>query len=72
MSTVYAHYEHVKDTRFKVHDGYNGLVVLNAESLDGGLDVSLFMQPDQLRMLVSAAAEYLTEKEENDANNNDS
>ena len=59
MSTVYAHYEHDKDARFKVNDGYHDLVVISAESLNGGLDVSLFMQPDQLRMLVSAAAEYL-------------
>jgi len=59
MSTVYAHYEHHKDTRFSVDDSYGDYVVVRAETYDGGLNVGLFMQREQAQMLLLALVEYL-------------
>jgi len=68
MSTVYAHYEKHKDAQFKVTEGYGNVIVVTCETLDGGLNVGLFMQPEQLRMLVSAAADYFLKEVEDDPN----
>ena len=59
MSTVYAHYEHHKDTRFSVGDGYGDYVIVRAETYDGGLNVGLFMEREQAQMLLLALVEYL-------------
>ena len=59
MSTVYAHYEHHKDTRFSVDDSYGDYVVVRVETYDGGLNVGLFMQREQAQMLLLELVEYL-------------
>ena len=62
MSVVMLNYSKDKDTKFEVVKSYSGNVTLHVDSIYG-VDCSLTMQPDQLRMLVSAVAEYLHGKE---------
>ena len=62
-TSTMVHLEHDKLVRFEVSDSTNGDLVLRVKS-GGYADLVVFMQPDQLRMLVSAAAEYLRGKEE--------